>query len=102
MPGVVEFGQNRLHKFLVARIGGADKIVIRQFQFFGERQPVRRERVAVFLRIFFLGERGLLDFLAVLVEAGQEKNFPAEAAIARARSRRPRFSRKHGRDAAGR
>ncbi len=64
----------------MARLGGADKIVVRQLQFFGERLPVRRERVAIFLRIFFLRLRGLLDFLAVFIEAGQKKNFLSQAA----------------------
>jgi hypothetical protein len=65
----------------MARIGGTDKIIVRQFQFFGERLPVRREYVAIFLWIFFLGERGLLDFLAVFIEAGQKKSFLSQAAV---------------------
>ena len=85
MAGVIELRERRLHEFLVARLRGADKIVVGQLQFFGERLPVRRERVAVSLRVFPLGMRGLLDFLAVLVEAGQEKNLLAEAAPRRAR-----------------
>ena len=60
--------------------GGADEIVVGQFQFFGERLPVRGELVAICLRVFLLGLRRLLDFLAVLVEAGQEKNFLSQAA----------------------
>ena len=64
----------------MARLGGADKIVIRQLQFFYKRLPVGGERIAIFLRIFLLRERRLLDFLAVFVEAGQKKNFLSQAA----------------------
>src|ERR1019366_5317578 len=80
MAGGVELRERGLDKFLVARLRGANEVVIRQLQFFGERLPVCREFVAVFLRTFFLCLRRLLDFLAVLVEAGQKKNLLAEAA----------------------
>src|ERR1039458_7519168 len=80
MAGGVELRERGLDKFLVARLRGADEVVIRQLQFFGDRLPVRRERVAVFLRIFLLCLRRLLDLLAVLVEAGQKKNLLAQAA----------------------
>jgi len=80
MPGGVELRQRRLDEFLVARLRGADKIVVGQLQFFGERLPVRREFVAIRLRGFAAGDGGLLDLLAVLVESGQKKDFLAEAA----------------------
>ena len=80
MAGGVELGERGLDEFLVARLGGADEIVVGQFQFFGERLPVRRELVAIGLRGFAFGDGGLLDLLAVLVEAGQEKNLLAQAA----------------------
>ena len=80
MSGGVELGQNRLHEFLVARVGRADKIVNGQFQFLRERFPIRRQLVAVNLRTFALGDRGLLHFLAVFIEAGQKKNFLSQTA----------------------
>ena len=70
---------------LVARLGRADEIVIGQLQFFGERLPVGGEFVAISLRVFLLRLRGLLDFLAVFIEAGQEKNFLPKAALRRGR-----------------
>ena len=76
----MQFRQGRLDKFLVARFGRADEIIIRQLQLFGEGLPVRREPIAVSLRGFPLGDGRLLDFLAVFVEAGQEKHFLTEAA----------------------
>ena len=75
VAGGIELRKNRLHEFLVARLRGADKIVVRQVEFFRERLPVRREFIAISLRIFSFGMRGLLDFLAVFVQAGQKKNF---------------------------
>ena len=80
MAGVVQPGKNCLHAGPVARLGGADEIVMGQLQLFGERLPVRREAVAVGLRILLVGLRRLLDFLAMLVQAGQEKNLLAQAA----------------------
>ena len=80
MSGGVELGENRLHDFLVARFGGADEIVVGQAQFRGERLPTDGQFIAVGLRGFALGVGGLLDFLAMLVEAGQEKNLLAERA----------------------
>jgi hypothetical protein len=80
MSGGVQLCERGLDKFFVSRLCGADKIVIRQFEFFSKRLPVVREGIAIFLRIFFLRLRRLLDFLAVFVEAGQEKNFLSETA----------------------
>ncbi len=69
----MKLGEDGLNKFFVARFGRADKIVIRQFQFFCERLPIRREFIAINLRRFAFGLRGLLDFLAVFVQTGQKK-----------------------------
>ena len=80
MAGVVDLGEAGLDEFLVARLRGADEIVVGQLQFFGKRLPVRRELVAISLRRFAFGQGGLLDLLAVFVQAGQEKNFLPEAA----------------------
>ena len=80
MAGGIQLGERGLHEFLVARLGGADEIVIGEFEFFGECLPVGGERIAIGLRIFFIGLRGLLDFLAVFVEPGEEEDFLAEAA----------------------
>ena len=48
--------------------------------FWAKCLPVRRQRVAIILRIFSFRLRRLLHFLAVLVEAGQKKNLLPEAA----------------------
>ena len=63
----------------MTRLRGADEIIIRQLQFFHEGLPVGGESIAVFLRILFLGLRGLLDFLTVLVQTGQKENFLTKA-----------------------
>ena len=80
MAGGLEFGQSGLDIFLVARLGGADKIVVGQLEPLGEGQPVGGDGIAIFLWILFLGQGGLLDLLAMLVQAGQEENLLAEAA----------------------
>src|SRR5450756_1353970 len=80
MAGGVELCERGLYVFLVARLRGAHEIVIRQFQLLDERLPVGGEGVAIFLRIFFLRQGGLLDLLAVLVKAGEKKHFLAQAA----------------------
>ena len=64
----------------MARLGGADEIVVGQFQLLGERLPVGRQFVAVGLRRFAFRQRRLLDLLAVLVEAGQEEDLLPQAA----------------------
>ena len=69
-----------LGRFPCAGIGGADKIVVGQLQFFGERPPVRRQFVTILLRRFALGDSRLLNLLAVFIQTGQEKNIQAETA----------------------
>ena len=76
----MEFCEDGLDDFLVARLGGADEIVVGQFEFLRKRLPVNRQFVAVSLRRFALGLRGLLDLLAVFVQPGQEKGFLTQAA----------------------
>ena len=80
LAGLVHLREAGLDDCLVSRVGGADKIVVGQFQFFGECLPIRRQLVAISLGRFAFGLRGLLDLLAVFVEAGQEKSFLTEAA----------------------
>ena len=55
LAGLMHLREAGLDDFLVARIGGADEIVVGQFQFFCERLPVRRQFVAVGLRRFAFG-----------------------------------------------
>ena len=76
----MEFGEDCLDELLVARLGGADEIVVGQFQFFRERLPIGRQLVAIGLRRFAFRLRGLLDLLAVLIQAGQEENLLPQAA----------------------
>ena len=64
----------------MARFRGADKVVVGKIQFFGERLPDGGQLVAVGLRLFPVVQGGLLDFLAVFIEAGQKKNLLAQAA----------------------
>ena len=79
-PGGVQFGEDGLDEVLVAGAGGADEIVVGQFEFLRERLPIRGESVAVSLRRFAIGLGGLLDFLAVFIKAGEEKNFLSKTA----------------------
>ena len=60
---------------------GADEIIVGQPEPGGEGHPVRGQLIAILLRHFVLGESSLLDFLAVLVEAGEEENFFAEQPV---------------------
>ena len=83
----VKFGKDLLNERLVARVGGADKIVVGQLQFFRERLPVGGECVAIFRRAFLLRLGRLLNFLAVFIQPGQEKDLPAQAAPRPARKK---------------
>ncbi len=69
----MEFRKNRLDEFLVARLGGADKIIVGQFQFSRKRLPIRGELIAISLGRFAFGNGGLLDFLAVLIMPVRKK-----------------------------
>ena len=80
MSCVVELRKKRLDEFLVTRLGGADEIIIGQFKFLRKRLPVGGQFVAVGLRCFAFGDGGLLDLLAVFVQAGQGKNLLAQTA----------------------
>src|SRR5712675_2127615 len=60
--------------------GGADKVVISELELAGKCFPGRREIVAVLLWLLSFGDRGLLHFLAVFVQAGEKKDLLAEAA----------------------
>src|SRR6185436_7954956 len=64
----------------MARLGGADEIVLGKIQFGGKRLPEEGEIVAVGLRLLAFRHCGLLNFLSVLVEAGQEKRLLSETA----------------------
>ena len=77
----MQFGEYRLHHFLMPRFGGADEIVVGQLQFGGKRLPDGRQIIAIRLRAFPFGHRRLLDFLAMFVQAGQEERLLAQAAM---------------------
>ena len=79
MPFGMEPGEKPLHDFLMPRFGGANKIIIGQFQFCREGFPTRRQVVAIGLRGFPFGEGCLLDFLTVLIQAGQEESLLSQA-----------------------
>ena len=81
MTGRVESGQSRLHHCLVTRLGGANKVVYGKTQYFGQLLKKCRELVTIFLRLLICLKRGLLDFLAVFIDAGQEKHFVPQAAL---------------------
>ena len=80
MPVGVHFGQAGLNDFFVPRIGGANEVIVGQTQGGGEGFPIFGQLIAIGLRVLALGLGGLLDFLAMLVEAGQEENFLPETA----------------------
>ena len=63
---------------------GADKIIVGEFQFDRKSFPIQRQRVAVISGGFAFSHGRLLNFLAMLVQPGQEECFQSEAA-ARAR-----------------
>ena len=52
LAGGVEFGEDGLHEFLVARLGGADEIVVGEFELLGKRLPVSGESIAIGLGVF--------------------------------------------------
>src|SRR5439155_2438233 len=65
----------------MARLRSADKVVVGKIQPFRKRLPGRGQFVAIRLRFFPAVQRGLLDFLAVFIEAGEKKNILAETAM---------------------
>ena len=80
VPLGMELGENRLHHLLMPRLGGADEIVVGQLQLRGKGLPHRSQLIAIGLRTLALGHCRLLDFLAVLIQAGQEERLLPQAA----------------------
>ena len=76
----MKFGQNSLHDFFMARFGRADEVIIGQLERGRKLLPNRGQFIAISLWGLALGHRRLLDFLAVLVQAGQKKRLLPEAA----------------------
>ncbi len=74
-----------LDKLLVARVGGADEVTVRQFQPGGESFPDPRQFITISLRVLALRLGDLLDFLAVLVQAGEEENLLPKGCAAHGR-----------------
>ena len=80
LTGFVNLREAGLNDFLVARFGGADEIVVGQFQLFRKGLPILCEFIAIRLRCLALGNRGLLDFLAMFIEAGEEEDLLSQTA----------------------
>src|ERR1043166_1184676 len=74
----VELREQCLDDLLVAWLGRAHKIVVGESELFRKRTPTSGEFIAVLLRLLAFSERGLLDFLTMLVEACKKKNFFTE------------------------
>ena len=64
-----------MHNLFVTRFGRANEVVVGQVQSLSKGFPGSREFVAIFLRGLLIGGRRLLHLLAVLIQAGQEKDF---------------------------
>src|SRR5688572_3188200 len=77
----MKFGKDGLNERFVARLAGADEIVERQVDALCELLPKDCEVVAILLRRLAFALSRLLDFLAMLIQAGQKEHFGAEAAL---------------------
>src|SRR5207302_638240 len=73
-----------LDDLLVAKLGGSDEVVVGAFKPDGEPFPIQCQLITVILGSLAISQRGLLDFLSMLVQPGQEKGFlPKTASRAR-------------------
>ncbi len=63
-----------LHRMMLARLGGADKVVVRNLKLVPQLSKVRSLRVGPLLRRHAMLGCSLCHLLAVLVHAGQELN----------------------------
>src|SRR6266498_820345 len=81
MAAGVESGQDPLHRRRVARFGRSDEVVVSQAEFRGEALPILRQFIAIRLRVLIQLLGSLLHLLAVLIQAGQKKNFLVQAAM---------------------
>ena len=77
----VQFGQNRLDGSFVARLGGADEIVVGEAQIRGKCLPGGRQLIAISLGRFALGLGDLLHLLAVFIRARQKKHLFTQGAL---------------------
>ena len=81
MPFGVKARQDGLDDGFVARFGGAHEIVVGKVQLCGERLPNGRKLIAVGLGTFPARHCHLLDFLAVLIQPGQEERLLSQATV---------------------
>ena len=72
---VVKALQHSLHAFLVQRIGRRGPTVVADFEFLPKRDELRRDLIDELLRRHASFFGGLLDLLAVLIDAGEKENF---------------------------
>src|SRR3954462_13265226 len=82
MPSGMKLRQRGLDDFFMARFGGANEIIDREVELLDERAPIFGESIAIFLRRFAVAKRGLLDFLAMFIEASEKENVIAQTALA--------------------
>ena len=75
---VVKLLKHLGHHRLMAGVRGAHEVVIGNAELLDERLPILRQPVAIRLGILPGGLGGLLDFLAMLIQAGQVKDLLAK------------------------
>src|SRR5699024_8264055 len=78
---VVQFGEDLLHALDVVIVGRADEPVVADVHRLPQVLDRRDDRIDIFLRGHALGGGLVLNFLAVLVGAGQEHDFFALGAV---------------------
>ena len=79
---LVEVGKDFNHHLFVSLAAGADEVLVGEAEFFGEPLPGLGQSIAIRLCFQFSVLGGLLHFLAMLVEPGQEKDVLTEALVA--------------------
>ena len=82
VPLGMELREDGLDNFLVARLRGADEVVVREAELGDEGLPAHGQLIAIGLRGFAVGLRGLLDLLPVFIETGEEEDLLAQRATA--------------------
>src|SRR5712691_3941678 len=73
--------QNGLDYLLMARIGGANKVIISELEPRRKGFPDLGEVIAIGLGRLSFANGGLLNFLAVLIEASQKECFLTQAPV---------------------